>query len=201
VRMSDQVTTGSSLMPQKKNPDALELLRGKAGRIVAQPMALSVTLKGLPLAYNKDMQEDKEPLFESMAQLSMCLQVLGLVLDGLALNKDVAKEAAERGYTNATDLADYLVEKGIAFRDAHEIVGRIVNHAVEEGVAIEELSIEKLRGLDDRIGDDVYGWLTIEAVLSRRDVLGGTAPERVQLAVAEARSRIEHTQVETVGTH
>src|SRR5437870_5767852 len=131
IELSDAFTSGSSLMPQKKNPDALELLRGKTGRIIGAHTSLAITLKGLPLAYNKDLQEDKEPLFDAMDQLSMCLRVLPPLLDGVALKRRKARAAAAGGHSNATDLADYLVEHGMAFREAHEITGRIVRFAIE----------------------------------------------------------------------
>ncbi|MEM1166217.1 MAG: argininosuccinate lyase [Planctomycetota bacterium] len=191
VSMSDQVTTGSSLMPQKKNPDALELIRGKAGRLVSLPVGLAVTLKGLPLAYNKDMQEDKEGLFESMDQLSMCLRVMELVIEGLKLDEPRARALATRGYTNATDLADYLVEKGVAFRDAHEIVGRIVNRAVERGVPLEAMPLGDMRAIEPVIEADVFTWLDVDAVVARRDAMGGTSPRRVKAAIEAARARLE----------
>lgn len=189
VRMSDRVSTGSSLMPQKKNPDALELVRGKAGRVLAHHAALLATVKALPLAYNKDMQEDKECLFDSVTQTSMSLRVTTTVVETLHVNKDRCRELATDGYTNATDLADYLVSKGVPFRTAHEIVGAAVNEASALGVALEDVPIESLRSHSDAIEDDVYGVLRVESVLAARSALGGTAPGRVREAVAAARTR------------
>ena len=191
VELSDRVTSGSSLMPQKKNPDALELLRGKCGRILGAHVSLLTTLKGLPLAYNKDLQEDKEPLFDAMEQLSMCLRVVPIVFEGIRVNREACLRAAKGGYSNATDLADYLVGKGVPFREAHEVVGRCVRRAIELSKALDETPIEELRAIDPRIESDVFARLTIEAGLEARDVPGGTAPRRVAEALREARSRLQ----------
>ena len=186
VTMSDRVTSGSSLMPQKKNPDACELLRAKAGRLLGAHAALCTVLKGLPLAYNKDLQEDKEPLFDAMGQAAMCLRVAGVVVDGIAVDRRRCREAAGGGHSNATELADYLVGKGAAFREAHDTTGRIVREALAQGLPLERLPLEAMRAIDGRIGPDVYPVLTIEACLSRRDVEGGTAVERVRRALDDA---------------
>ncbi len=191
IALDDSVASGSSIMPQKKNPDALELLRGKAGRIFAAHTNLLVTVKGLPLAYNKDLQEDKEPLFDSMAHLSLCLRMLARVLDATTVRRDRCRAAALGGYSNATELADYLVGKGVPFRDAHEVSGRAVRRAIALGVPLDELPLEELRGLHERIGEDVYPAIALEATLARRDVPGGTAPARVREAVADLRRRLE----------
>ncbi len=190
VQLDDSVTSGSSLMPQKKNPDALELMRGKCGRIVGAHTALMVTLKGLPLAYNKDMQEDKEPLFDAMAALSLCLRIVPRVLEGMTVDRERCRAAAAGGYSNATELADYLVGKGVPFREAHDIAGRGVRAAIVRGIPLEGLSLDDLRAVDPRIADDVFVALTLEASVGRRNVLGGTGPEAVRGAVAEARRRI-----------
>jgi argininosuccinate lyase/amino-acid N-acetyltransferase len=188
VELSDDVTSGSSLMPQKKNPDALELIRGKAGRIMGAHTALCVTLKGLPLAYNKDMQEDKEPLFDAMDHLSLCLRMLPRVLDGAKVDRAAALRAAKGGHANATELADYLVAKGVPFRDAHEVAGRAVRAAIEKGGALEDLSVDELRAahptIGPLIGPDVYDVLKIEALLARRTAHGsaGAAPVAGQIA-------------------
>ena len=142
VRMSDDVSTGSSIMPQKRNPDALELIRGKAGRVFAAHASMAMTVKGLPLAYNKDLQEDKEPLFDAMEHVSMCLRVARIVFEGLELNEARARESATLGHANATDLADLLAREGVPFREAHEIVGGVVRLAIERGCRIEELPAE-----------------------------------------------------------
>ncbi|MCB9840926.1 MAG: argininosuccinate lyase [Phycisphaeraceae bacterium] len=186
VAMSDRVTSGSSLMPQKKNPDACELLRGKAGRIIGAHAGLCAVLKGLPLAYNKDLQEDKEALFDAMEQASMCLRVAAVVVEGLEVDREACRAAAAGGYSNATELADYLVGKGVAFREAHDITGRVVREAIRLGVDLERMPLEAMRAVDGRIGEDVFGVLTIEACLARRDVAGGTAVARVREAVAAA---------------
>lgn len=190
VELSDRVTSGSSLMPQKKNPDALELIRGKVGRILGAHTAICTTIKGLPLAYNKDLQEDKEPLFDAMDTLSMCLRVLPVVLDGMKVNREACLRAAKGGCANATDLADYLVGKGVPFREAHEITGRLVRLAVERGVGLEDLSLEELRTIDGRIEADVFASLSIEAGLAKRNVRGAASAERVREAVREARGRM-----------
>jgi len=191
VTMSDAVATGSSLMPQKKNPDALELLRGKSGRIIGSLVSLLVTVKGLPMAYNKDMQEDKEPLFDAAANLSLSLRVMKIVIDTLIVNESRCEQMAARGHTNATDLADYLVSKGIAFRDSHDIVGQAVRSAIKQNTTLQSMDLESLQQFSPLIESDVYDWLTLEAVVSKRDVIGGTAPSRVHAALDEARLRIE----------
>ncbi|MCA9284368.1 MAG: argininosuccinate lyase [Phycisphaerales bacterium] len=183
VEMSDQVTSGSSLMPQKKNPDAAELLRGKCGRICGGLVSLLMTVKGLPLAYNKDLQEDKEPLFDAMEHLSLCLQVLVPIVDGLLVDRERCRASAARGYSNATELADYLVGRGVPFRDAHETVGRAVRRAIELDVPLESMPLRELKALDDRIEPDVGEWLRLEHAIERRDVVGGTATRRVEDAI------------------
>jgi len=196
VSLDDSVTSGSSLMPQKKNPDALELIRGKAGRILGAQAALAVTLKGLPLAYNKDMQEDKEPLFDATDHLAMCLAMIPPVLDGMNVDRAACAAAAlGDGTVLSTDLADYLVGKGIPFRDAHEIAGTLVRETLSSGVPLQKIPLTRMRevaGPDagPKLGDDVYRALTIEASLERRCALGGTSPRRVGEAVAEARKRL-----------
>jgi argininosuccinate lyase len=190
VEMADSVTSGSSLMPQKKNPDACELLRGKSGRMVGSLVSILTTMKGLPLAYNKDLQEDKEPLFEAMEQLSMCLRVVPRVLDGLKVRREVCREAALGGYSNATELADYLVGKGVAFRDAHDQVGRLVRLAIEKGCRLEGLKVEDMRAISPAVAEDVYPALSLEAGLARREVEGGTGPRAVAAAIRAARERL-----------
>ncbi|MCA9288691.1 MAG: argininosuccinate lyase, partial [Phycisphaerales bacterium] len=143
-------------------------------------------LKGLPLAYNKDLQEDKEALFDAMEQASMCLRVAAVVVEGLEVDREACRAAAAGGYSNATELADYLVGKGVAFREAHDITGRVVREAIRLGVDLERMPLEAMRAVDGRIGEDVFGVLTIEACLARRDVAGGTAVARVREAVAAA---------------
>lgn len=191
LEMSDDVASGSSLMPQKKNPDSAELIRGKCGRTVGALVALLTTLKGTPLSYNRDFQEDKEPLFDAMETTSMSLRVLAPVFDGLRLRRERALEAARAGHANATDLADYLVERGVAFRDAHDAAGRAVRLALSRGCALEELPLADLRAVSPEIGPDVFARLTIESVLARRDVVGGTSPARVARALRRAKRRLQ----------
>lgn len=186
----DQVSSGSSLMPQKKNPDALELLRGKCGRIVGAHAAMLTTLKGLPLAYNKDLQEDKEPLFDAMLHLSICLRLVPEIFGGLQLRRERAAAASIAGYANATELADHLVRQGMPFRDAHHAVGRLVRLAVEHGVELQGLDLEQLRSVAPSIDERVYQALTVDAALARRDVLGGASPRRVREAIENATARL-----------
>ncbi len=190
VELDDSVTSGSSLMPQKKNPDALELMRGKVGRILGAHAGLLTTIKGLPLAYNKDMQEDKEPLFDAMASLSLCLRIVPRVLNTIRINRDAARARAGAGYTNATELADYLVGKGIAFRDAHHHAGQIVRRAIELGVPLDRVPLAEMQKVCAKIENDVFAALSIEASLARRNLLGGTGPEAVGAALSAARERL-----------
>lgn len=183
LQLGDSVTSGSSLMPQKKNPDALELMRGKCGRVFGNLQGLLVTMKGLPLAYNKDMQEDKEGAIDSVNQWHICLCIAVEVLDTLSLNEERCRAAAQQGYANATELADYLVAKGIPFRTAHDISGQAVVLAISKAKALEELSISELQTINDKIEDDVYPMLELESVLNKRNVLGGTNKELVTNAL------------------
>jgi argininosuccinate lyase len=190
VEMHDSVSSGSSLMPQKKNPDACELIRGKCGRIFGALATMSMTVKGLPLAYNKDLQEDKEPLIDAMRQLSMCLRVLVRVLETLKVREARARDTALDGYANATELADYLVAKGIPFREAHDVVGKLVRHAIAKAARLENLALEEMRGIDPRIDAGVYESLKLETGLKRREIAGGTGPNAVAAAIAAARTRL-----------
>ena len=175
LELSDKVTSGSSLMPQKKNPDACELIRGKAGRVVGSLMAILTTVKALPLAYDKDLQEDKEGLFDALDTWHECLDMMALVFEGIKLNKAKIEAAAKGGYSNATELADYLVSKGVPFREAHDIVGQVVLYAIAQNKALEELSVEEFKRFKDVIAEDVYPILSLESILAKRDVLGGVA--------------------------
>ena len=191
VRLPDAFCTGSSIMPQKKNPDVPELVRGKTGRVIGSLAGLLVLMKGQPLAYNRDNQEDKEPLFDASDTVRGCLAVLTEMLGGLEADRDALRAAAGRGHSTATDLADYLVRAGVAFRDAHEAVGRAVRRAVESGRELEELSAGELRALcGDAVGDDVREVLTLDGSVASRAHPGGTAPARVREAVATARARL-----------
>ena len=191
VRMADSLSTGSSIMPQKKNPDAAELVRGHAGRIVGCVTSLMVTMKGLPLAYSKDMQDDKPPVFEAANLLGLSIAAMtGMVADS-TFNVDRMRQAAELGYATATDLADWLVTQAdIPFREAHHITGAAVRLAESRGIALDALSIEDLKAIDERIDERVYDALSVEASVATRASFGGTAPEEVRKRVAEAKSEL-----------
>ncbi|MCX9462595.1 argininosuccinate lyase [Vibrio cholerae] len=191
IELADTVTSGSSLMPQKKNPDALELIRGKTGRVYGALAGMMMTVKALPLAYNKDMQEDKEGLFDALDTWFDCLQMAGLCFDGIKVNAARTLEAAKQGYSNATELADYLVAKGIPFREAHHIVGVAVVAAICKGVALEELSLAELQQFSPLIEQDVYPILTIESCLEKRCALGGVSPKQVVHALQQAQARVK----------
>ncbi|OCG41291.1 argininosuccinate lyase [Gilliamella sp. Fer1-1] len=190
VELSDRVTSGSSLMPQKKNPDALELIRGKVGRVTGALTGALMTLKGLPLAYNKDLQEDKEHLFDALDTWHECLDIAILVLEDIKINYANCQEAAKQGYSNATELADYLVAKGIPFREAHHIVGEAVIDAITKKKALEELSLEELQKFSPVIGNDVYSILSLESCLAKRCAKGGVSPQQVKLAIKNAKQQL-----------
>lgn len=189
--LSDAVATGSSLMPQKKNPDSMELVRGKAGRVFGHLIALLTTLKGLPLAYNKDMQEDKEAVFDTAGTVGAALDVTATVLCNLRVRIERTREAATRGYMNATELADYLARRGMPFREAHDTVGRIVLRAIERGVELHELEMEEMEKFSQLIKEDVYEALSLESTLATKSQTGGTSPERVKEALVAARAELE----------
>jgi argininosuccinate lyase len=189
IELDDAYTTGSSIMPQKKNPDGAELARGKTGRVYGHLMALLTTMKGLPLAYNSDMQEDKEGLFDTVDTLLTTLAVFAGMVRTLKVNAENTRQAAERGYILATDLADYLVKKGEAFRTAHEVVGKLVNYCAKKGKSFAELNIREYRKFSALFGEDVYK-ITVESSLAARDVSGGTSPKRVKQALAKARRMV-----------
>ena len=191
VRLADRFCTGSSIMPQKKNPDVPELVRGKSGRVVGGLMGLVTLMKGQPLAYNKDNQEDKEPLFDIVDTLADSLAIMAdLVATGIDVDRERMRAAAREGFATATDLADYLVRKGVPFRDAHEAVARAVRHAEAKGMDLAELPLSELRAFAAPIGDDVFGMLTLEGSVASRDHAGGTAPNRVRAAIAAARAAL-----------
>ncbi|PYS48329.1 MAG: argininosuccinate lyase [Acidobacteria bacterium] len=190
LELSDAVATGSSLMPQKKNPDSMELVRGKSGRVFGHLSALLATLKGLPLAYNKDMQEDKEALFDTVDTVTASLEVTATVLRNVRVREERASEAAARGYMNATELADYLVRKGLPFREAHDTVGRLVLRAIERGVELQDLELDEMKSLSPLVKEDVYEALSLEQTLATKSQVGGTAPERVAEAIFAARTRL-----------
>lgn len=191
VELSDRVTSGSSLMPQKKNPDACELIRGKAGRVIGSLMGMLTTVKGLPLAYNKDMQEDKEGIFDALDTWYDCLTMAAFVLEDIKVNVERTREAALKGYSNATELADYLVAKGVPFRDSHHIVGETVVYAIKVHKGLEDLSVEEFRRFSDVVSEDVYDILSLQSCLDKRCAKGGVSPVRVAEAIAEAKVRIQ----------
>jgi argininosuccinate lyase len=188
--LTDAVATGSSLMPQKKNPDSMELVRGKTGRVFGDLTALLTMLKGLPLAYNKDMQEDKEAVFDTFDTTSGCLDVATLVLRNIEVREDRMRDAASHGMMNATEFADYLVRKGVPFREAHETAGRAVRLAIERGVELQELPLTELQSISNLIDADVLEALSLESTLKTKSQTGGTAPERVRPALDEARRNL-----------
>ncbi len=191
AEMDDAFATGSSMMPQKKNPDMAELIRGKSGRVFGDLQALLAMLKGLPLAYNKDMQEDKEALFDAVDTVKKCLMVFTAMIGTVSFREQAMDRAVRGGFTNATDLADYLAGRGVPFREAHEIVGEIVLYALETGKTLEELTLEEYRRFSAAVGEDVYAAIRVEHCLAARKVHGGPAPETVRAAIARARKRLE----------
>ena len=191
VRMPDTLSTGSSIMPQKKNPDAAELVRGHSGRIIGCATSLMVTMKGLPLAYSKDMQDDKPPVFEAAGLLDLCLAAMTGMIADTTFNTVRMREAAELGYATATDLADWLVrEADIPFRDAHHITGAAVKLAEKRGVALSELPLADLKEIDERIDERVFDALSVDASVAARDSYGGTAPAQVRMQVEAARKAL-----------
>jgi argininosuccinate lyase len=187
VEFSDAFATGSSIMPQKKNPDVAELIRGKSGRLYGNLLAVLTAMKGLPLTYNSDMQEDKEPWFETVDTLEAILTVLPPMLASLTFRVERMRRAAGENFATATDLADYLVKKGLPFREAHEIVGRVVRHALDAGKELDGLTLDELRRFSPLIEKDVHAALSVDASLAARNVAGGTGPEAVRRALADAR--------------
>jgi argininosuccinate lyase len=194
VTLPDSHTTGSSIMPQKKNPDVSELIRGKTGRVYGALMGLLTVMKGLPLAYNKDMQEDKEGVFDAVATLRACLTLQAAMIPTIEVDEGRMRAAAADAYSNATDLADYLARLGVPFRDAHEVVGALVARAIEEGVPLEALPLATMREADARIDEDVYEALALETVVAGRTSQGGTAPERVRERIAALRAELAEAE-------
>ncbi|HHH38757.1 MAG TPA: argininosuccinate lyase, partial [Sedimenticola sp.] len=190
IELSDSFCTGSSIMPQKKNPDVPELIRGKSGRIFGHLMGLLTLMKGQPLAYNKDNQEDKEPLFDTVDNLKGSLKVFADMIPAIRCNRERMRAAARQGFATATDLADYLVRQGIPFRDAHAVVGTAVAYCVEQSCDLADLPLEVLQGFSPAIGDDVFQYLTLEGSVAARDHIGGTAPAQVRAAIDRARQRL-----------
>ncbi|MBW2016208.1 MAG: argininosuccinate lyase [Deltaproteobacteria bacterium] len=190
VNLPDAFCTGSSIMPQKKNPDVLELIRGKTGRVYGHLMGLLTVMKGLPMSYNKDMQEDKEPLFDTVDTIEECLEVLARLLGGVTFNRKRMRDAVAEGYLAATDLADYLVLKGETFRQAHESVGRMVLFAIEQGKELNQLTLEEMKRFSGRIDGDVYDWLDPESCVRKRNLPGGTGPEAVKESLERAKKEL-----------
>jgi argininosuccinate lyase len=192
IELDEAYTTGSSIMPQKKNPDVAELARGKTGRVYGHLLALLTLMKGLPLAYNRDLQEDKEGLFDTVDTFLPTLEVFAGMISTLKVRAENTRRAAGRGYILATDLADYLVKRGEAFRSAHDIVARLVRRAIEAGKSLSDLSLAEYREFSPLFGDDVRS-ITLESALAARNVTGGTAPERVAQALAQAKKTVEES--------
>jgi argininosuccinate lyase len=191
IDIADRFCTGSSIMPQKKNPDVPELVRGKTGRVYGHLTALLTLMKGQPLAYNKDNQEDKEPLFDTVDTLLVTLEIYADMMRGITVNKDNMRQAASEGFATATDLADYLVKKGMPFRDAHEVVALAVRYAVDKKVDLSDLPLATLQQFSSSISDDVYAVLTLEGSLNSRNHIGGTAPVQVKAAIARMRATLK----------
>jgi argininosuccinate lyase len=187
IQLADRFCTGSSIMPQKKNPDVPELVRGKTGRINGHLIALLTLMKAQPLAYNKDNQEDKEPLFDTVDTLTDTLRIYADMLTGVRVNTETMRKSALRGYATATDLADYLAKKSIPFRDAHEIVAKTVQFAEQKGCDISDLELNELQQFSTHIESDVFANLTLEGSMESRGHIGGTAPEQVRAAIDQAR--------------
>ncbi|HZV54149.1 MAG TPA: argininosuccinate lyase [Rhodocyclaceae bacterium] len=191
IDLADRFCTGSSIMPQKKNPDVPELARGKTGRVYGHLIGLLTLMKGQPLAYNKDNQEDKEPLFDTVDTVTDTLRIFADLVQGIQVKATAMAAALKQGYATATDLADYLVKKGLPFRDAHEAVARAVRAAETKGCDLADLSLAELQGFSALIGDDVFAVLTVAGSLAARDHVGGTAPHQVRAAIERARRRLE----------
>ncbi len=192
VEMDDAFSTGSSIMPQKKNPDVAELIRGKTGRVYGHLMGLLTTMKGLPLAYNKDMQEDKEPIFDAIDTVKMCLPVFCDMISTMKVNKDTMLKGAKGGFANATDVADYLVKKGLPFREAHSVVGQMVFFAIEKGVALDELSISEFKNFSEIIDNDIYDAISMTTCVNDRKLPGGPAEETVLKSIDSLKIRIQN---------
>ena len=191
VKLSSDYTTGSSIMPQKRNPDMAELVRGKTGRVYGDLISLLTTLKGLPLAYNKDMQEDKESVFDSSDTVKACLQVFAGMISSMTANKEKMLSAAKKGFLNATDLADYLVGKGIPFRDAYKLSGKIVAECIKENCSLEDFPIEKYKKHSEKIAEDVYPALSIETCVNKRKSFGGTGGNSVEMQIEYIKEKLK----------
>ena len=191
ISLPDSFCTGSSIMPQKKNPDVPELVRGKTGRVTGNLISLLTIMKGQPLAYNKDNQEDKEPLFDSVETIYSCLRVFADMVPTIKTNKENMYQSALKGYTTATDLADYLVKKGLAFRDAHDVVGKAVSYGIKEGKDLSEFSIDELKKFNSLIEEDIFDVISLEGSINSRNHLGGTSPNQISIAIKAGRKSIK----------
>jgi argininosuccinate lyase len=191
ISLPESFCTGSSIMPQKKNPDVPELVRGKTGRVTGNLISLLTLMKGQPLAYNKDNQEDKEPLFDSVETVKNCLHVFADMVPTIKANKDNMYQSALKGYTTATDLADYLVKKGLAFRDAHEVVGKAVSYGLKENKDLSEFTIDELKNFNSLIEKDVFDVISLEGSINARNHLGGTSPKQISIAIKKGRKSIK----------
>ena len=192
VEMDDAFSTGSSIMPQKKNPDVAELIRGKTGRVYGHLMGLLTTMKGIPLAYNKDMQEDKEPIFDAIDTVKLCLPVFCNMIATMKVNKDTMLKGAKGGFTNATDLADYLVKKGLPFREAHGVVGRMAFYAIEHKKDLDDFTMDEMNEFSDIIEDDIYDAISMETCVNDRRLIGGPAMVTTKIAIADAKEYIKN---------
>jgi len=190
ITISDAFTTGSSIMPQKKNPDVAELVRGKTGRVVGNLMAILTTMKSLPMAYNKDMQEDKEPLFDTIDTLKICTEVYTRMLPNIQVNADKMKQACKQGFLNATDFADYLVNRGLPFRQAHSVAGKAVAFGLSQNKELDELSLDQLQTFSELIEADIYHFISLDQMISRRVSYGGTSFDNVARAVERAEKEL-----------
>ena len=199
IELADAFSTGSSIMPQKKNPDIPELIRGKTGRVVGSLMAELTLMKGLPLAYNRDMQEDKPPLFDAVDTLESCLHIAAKMIPTIKVKAEQMRAAASVGFLNATDMADYLVGRGIPFRKAHSIVGQAVAFALEKGKELDELSLNELQGFSKEIEEDLFDHLTLEHMISRRSSIGGTSADNVRAAIERAQKELAQNSTAPIG--
>ena len=193
--MDDAYSTGSSIMPQKKNPDVAELIRGKTGRVYGHLMGLLTTMKGLPLAYNKDMQEDKEPIFDAIDTVKLCMPVFCDMISTMTVKKDNMLKGSKGGFTNATDAADYLVKKGLPFREAHSIIGQMVFYCIERDISLDELSIGEFKNFSPIIDEDIYDAISMETCVNDRKVIGGPAKEIVEKAIKKGEVYLEDIDV------
>ena len=187
IEMDDSCSTGSSIMPQKKNPDVAELIRGKTGRVFGDLMSILTVMKGIPLAYNKDMQEDKEGIFDAIDTLKLCIPVFNKMISTMKINTENMRSGASGGFTNATDAADYLVKKGMPFRQAHEVIGKMVLYAIQNGKSLEEFTMDEFKACSDIIEDDIYDAISMETCVNERKVIGAPAPEAVMYSIGKGK--------------